>query len=377
MSRLIGWVSSIFSSAEPATNEMTAQTVGRELDAFHTFLTGGKNPVVRMWVEETSNLGNQSSTINLVYRLARPRTDSKLTYGYGGTIEVYYEAKETLGKIWQLLPELSGKTKGSLNNAQVKLILWSKAPDGDPVDLGITGAADQTPEGGFPKKLNVKVFLHLQPYLWKPQLEGISFLDDLRSSINLNEQESLGREAFGRRLYFIDPSLYQNPSFDVEEETKAEIIKYLTSKPVLDNYGLQGIYSFKNYFSYINGDPLFAIALCCGAGLRWQGLPGSPSRGARPLLIVNFDNFDDVGATMAAAALPKVKKILEGGLTPQEEAWDASGQISQTARQNITRRQNYFKAMKVADKDKPRFVGLYKPALELDDVKRAVEAISG
>ncbi|HTW83303.1 MAG TPA: LysM domain-containing protein [Candidatus Sulfotelmatobacter sp.] len=360
-----GFLSSVWSSLTGTTEQYSSAEILAGSDAFHTYLTGGTNPRIRMWVEETSNLGNQSSTINLLYRLARPRRDDKLTYGYGGIIDVYYEQDETLAKIYQLLPELGGQPNGTVDAATVNLIKWTTRPT-TLVALGFTGAADDSKDaqGGLAAMLNVGTFLRLQPYLWKTQLEQI-VRQDLAKNISLNDQPALGGLAFGRRLFNVDPSLYAAPDFSRYAGVVPQIVQYLTSDDFLAAHALQAIYSFKDSLIYFNQNGIFATALCCGAGLRWQGLPGKLYKNAQPLVIVNFDLIDSADSVAA------VKTIVEGGLTPGETALGASLARNTTLSANVARRRAYFTALG-AD----RFTTLFKPTT-VQAVRDAVATITG
>src|ERR1700722_20242507 len=128
------WFSNIFASLTSSVQEFTGEAVQSQIALFRTFLNGGKNPVVRFWVEAGASYGHQSSTANLIYRLAKPIDPDGLCFGYGGIIQIYYENAGELVKLKELIPELNLGTP-KINNATLTAILYTAKPANPPIHL--------------------------------------------------------------------------------------------------------------------------------------------------------------------------------------------------------------------------------------------------
>ena len=88
-----GFLASIWAALTGSTEVFNAQAIRAQITAFQQRLADGQpeHDVIRLWVESGSSYGHQSSTVNLLYRIAKPDTGDGLNLGYAGTIEVYYE----------------------------------------------------------------------------------------------------------------------------------------------------------------------------------------------------------------------------------------------------------------------------------------------
>src|ERR1700680_1418676 len=194
------WLSQVFSNLFKSVETFTAETVQEQIKAFQEFVNGGKNPVVRFWVEAGEGFGQQSSTANLIYRLAKPIDEKGLYFGYAGTIQIYYKNADELAKLKDLIPELALEDP-KIDEATLEAIEFSTTPS-DTVDLGFTGAADLVED--YAKKLNVNYFLRLQPFK-SAAPEQIQRLDD--KTIDPSKVGELA-PGFANRLFHMDPSEY-------------------------------------------------------------------------------------------------------------------------------------------------------------------------
>ena len=297
----MSFLSSIFSSLFGSTEAFTNDAVQTQLTGFRTLLNNGTNAIVRFWVEAGASYGHQSATANLVYRMARPVGADNLNFGYTGTIEIYYERADDLPKLQQLIPELLLHPP-RINAATVQAILWAAAP-GATVNFGFSGGAQSTPD--YLTKFNVRNFLLLQPYQWTRADEVIQRTGV--PAVKLSTVAQLGA-AFANRLFYIDPTLYQNPPFaDFPGNVSVEIVEEICQNR-LAAFQFLPIYSLKTPISRLNDTPIWGAALICGSAMAWQRQGAKAYRNAKPVIILSFDDF----GTAAASEEAGLREILQG-----------------------------------------------------------------
>jgi LysM repeat protein len=348
------WLTRIFASASAATSTFSAEAIQQQIATLKQLLGDGQpaHSTVRMWVDSGASYGHQSSTASLMYRIARPVDAAGLNLGYAGTVEVYYETDADLAKLYTLVPEMGGQAQHAVGNATVKLIKYDATnPPATTVSLGLTGGTGYV--GDYAAKLNVDYFLWLQPFNWKGR-EAIQFKSG-RAEIELTTVAAVGAEQFKRRLYCVDRSMYENPPWQdfldgpwtAYEKEKVKIVRDLFGADVLP-YQVQAAYSIKSLVSRMNVNPTFAAAIVCASALEWQKAGSKPYKKAKPVVIVNFDEF---GAAGDPSAEHDLRAVLTGELASDEQAFKHSiANNDRNAIDNFTRRAEYFKALKASDR---------------------------
>lgn len=377
------FLAKLFSSLQSTTAQYSAEAIDAQIKAFQTLINTDedKYKTIRLWVDAGASYGHQSSSVNVMYRLARPATDDNLTFGYTGTIELYYQEDDELAKLKDLIPELAGDGPYTVNDATIAPIKYN--PDVAPapqVAFGMTGGASQSIT--YTERLNVEVFLRLQPFNWVGA-EEINFADADEPTINLLDVAEVGGAAFKRRLYTIDTesystvpwARYQNPSYDQAKRDKMRIVEYLTSQAVQDDYALQTVYSIKTGSPRFSQDTAFGASMIVAGALEWQTVRTSQTtvptklyKNAKPVIIVNFDEF----GTPDHSALHDLMTVLIGGFGSTEMGFKlkvASGK-DPDATSNYDRRNAFFSTLQ-ADQ---RLEYLNYPTT-LDQVRTAVEAL--
>ncbi|MBS0028370.1 hypothetical protein ACTJJ0_05085 [Chitinophaga sp. 22321] len=298
------------------------------LRAFFTYLNAAdKNPVIRMWVDDSPGNGHQGSTVGILRQLVNNVVPDN-GFGFSGTIEVYYGPGEdkdpTLPKLFNLLPELRGQHTGEINNAQIRLIeCKEKTPAPKPiVNLGFTGGADEGEDDGkiipqhFAKRLNVRFFLRLQPYRWGAP-EQIQLLTSDKP-ISLTAQSVLGYSSFNQRAFYIRTPIAV-PRWDLYANTpykaQAEIIEWLTAMATeLDFAPVYGIRTSGNMqLAKTAQDRMFEVVTGMLASQRSEG---RKRPGAKPIIVVSCDIFvDGIRPTTVAGSL---SILVDGGPTEPE-----------------------------------------------------------
>ena len=337
----MSWLATIFSSLSKSTSSFTADQVTQQVVEFRTFLNSDQNPLVRLWVEAGASYGHQAATANFAYRIARPVDDKNMNFGYGGTIEIYYERDDELDKLKGLIPELN-LPQPKINDATLLAIKYVSKPVAK-VNFGFTGGANAIDD--YATKLNVNYFLRLQPFNWKGP-EEIQFLDKSKETIDLLTIPEIGPN-FKARVYNVEPSEYQTaPSVSFPDDPKGEIVDFLTTSDFLSNYQLLVTYSIKSGISRLNTNAVYGAALVCGNVLEWQILKGKPYKKAKPAIILNFDDFGSPEKSEEA----DLKKVLEGGLSDTELGLKvmlaSKSSESADAKVNFERRSAFFKSLK-------------------------------
>ena len=364
----MGWLTELLGSADASAQGATLAINARLVAAFRTLLQG--QPLIRLYVGTGGGIGNQSATVKLLRRLTEPVGAEGLTYGYTGTVEVYYEnGADVLARIERCLPELGGQTSGTLNGATVNLLAYDDAhPPQAPCTFGFTGAVD----GGtrnLADGLNAAYVLQLQPYnynygekLWFP---------GARAAIDLRAVPALNDPSFARRVSYLPRSSYDPPDWSQGDRVKADILRYLTGDDVLGRARLVVSYAIMpSQENIINaGGPAAAAAILSGGLLAWQ--QNGHYRSAAPVIIVNTNRFGDGDQADPFVA---VKSLLDGGMTPFEAIRLARGDTAaaRQVRQVFEARRT---AMRTLDA-RTRFTSLFAPA-SLQDAQTAVQAILG
>lgn len=316
--------------------------VKKSLDAFRTYLNGGENAIIRMLASDTNGSGHQSSTVGLLRQLANPV--SRNGFAYQGTIEVYYGSAETLGKLYNLLPELDGKPTGKVVNATVTLIESDgTTPPVTEVNLGFTGGADDeyTISGpvvpNFAKQLNTGYFLRLQPYRWYLGENQIQFNTD-RKFITLTNQEVLGGKSFAQRAYYL-PTPIPEPDWDyydnTDNATKAEIAKWVTTQSAVDFIPVYGLNNAsKSMFARPVDDRMFEVIV---AMLASQRNKSQPAPGAKSIVLLSLGNFRNTS--------DRLPNLLKGSKSEIEF-------FSSNLNVNWGNRKNYLKGIAATDRVK-------------------------
>lgn len=186
------------SSATSAVDEANSGSFERFKPRLRAFLRG--LPVIRVYMDNSPNLGHQANTIAIMRRLK--------ALGFEGVFQVFCNrsatggGEDTLPKLAKLLPGLDTLKILNFNNSKndienidnqqnikgLKIILFEYATNYDEDELAevpfcITGGADK--EGNANKSFwnyayntNVQYFLRLQAYLW-PLNEGGDYRDQI------------------------------------------------------------------------------------------------------------------------------------------------------------------------------------------------------
>ncbi|MEQ9404784.1 MAG: hypothetical protein RIM99_14425 [Cyclobacteriaceae bacterium] len=181
------------------------------LAAFRAKIT--QENVIRFYVDGTPNFGHQATTVHLIKRFVE-------IFDYGKTVEVHY-AKEprgvtptTIQKLALLFTGLDPVTIQPIryNNATILFIQYDdqRQPDTE-YTFGFTGGADSAATN-FARNLNVKYFLRLQPYNWRPGGRNADFIPngiefkDGRQPVGLTQVSRV----FGAIPYAYDPGKVAN-----------------------------------------------------------------------------------------------------------------------------------------------------------------------
>lgn len=363
----MSWVPTVFANLFKSTTAFTTEEVKNQLKEFGTFLNGGKNPLVRFWVEAGASYGHQASTSNLIYRIARPVDEQELlNFAYTGTIEIYYENDDELAKLKQLIPELNLQTP-KINNATLTPIKYDSKPVAN-ANLGFTGGANAIKD--YATTLNVNYFLRLQPFNWAGPEE---IQRPGQAAIDLTTVRELG-SSFKQRVFYVDPMEYQTPpSVSFPTNMNGKIVDLLTSDAVLKDYQLLVTYSIKSGISRLNPNPVFGAALVCGSVLSWQTNQGKSYKNAKPAVILNFDDFgspdnseaDDLG-TVLAGGISTTENGLQVMVSAKETPKNAA------TKRNYERRQAFFQSLNSGE----RFSYLNYPTTT-QAVQNALDTIAG
>ncbi|PWW00610.1 hypothetical protein DFR52_103818 [Hoeflea marina] len=377
------FLTNLFPSLQATTAQYSSEAIRTQIQAFQQLINRNeaKYKTIRLWVDAGASYGHQSSSVNLMYRLARPATDANLTFGYTGRIELYYQEDEELDKLRDLIPELAGNAPYKVANATIVPIKFnSNSLPAETMAFGMTGGASQSII--YTTQLNVEVFLRLQPFNWQG-FEQISFADRSRATVDLLQVAEVGGEAFKRRLYTVDTGsydsvpwdLYQNPSYPQDKRDKMRIVQYLTSPAVQKDYAVQTVYSIKSMSPRFSQDTAFGASMIVGGALEWQTertsqttVPTKLYKKAKPVIIVNFDEF----GTSETSAEPDLMKVLTGGFGPNEAGFKlkVTSGTDPDATSNFKRRSAFFATLQ-ADQ---RLEYLNYPT-SLQTVQTAVEAL--
>ena len=367
----MGFLDGIFAALSSSTSDFTAEAITKQLNALRALLGDGQaaNSTVRLWVESGSSYGHQASTVNVMYRIARPAGADGLNLGYTGTIEIYYESADDLQKLYQLIPQMAGQPEHAVGSATVKLIQYTTAPS-TAVNFGLTGGAGK--DANYPAKLNVNYFLRLQPYNWGGS-EQIQFRSG--NPVDLTTVDAVGAARFKRRLYYVEQSMYADPPWDAlaanatpYEQEKLKTVRYLFGDATLADYQVQACYSIKTGSLRFNQNTAFGAAVICAAAFEWQKRKGAPYNKAKPVIIVNFDEFGEANDSSEG----DLRKVAAGDLAKDEQGFRYNiDSGDRTAIDNFKRRSAYFKGLAVGG----RLHYLNYPQT-LVDVQTAVTAIA-
>ena len=293
------WPSTIYSAYYNVLSNYRSNNVDAGLAAFRNYLNGGTNPLIRVFVDGTTGFGHQVSSVNIIRRLTAADDAQPIEgFGYADTIEIRYSGGNTTrDKIKNiLLPDANwdGDT-GHLDNATLQLAVYPPGADDPTVNLGFTGGGDDTNDFGVQMKTHY--FLLLQPYRW-PQPNEIQFDSNVWPSIDLEEQAVLGNASFTQRAFFqqvqqLSAAQWQN-YIDQGGDTgsRAAILQWLTEQAQLDDFDFVPAYSIRYPRRCEMGTPASERIVQLVAGyLDSQTNGNAPAQGAKPIIIVNIDDY--------------------------------------------------------------------------------------
>ncbi|HVI47966.1 MAG TPA: LysM peptidoglycan-binding domain-containing protein [Chitinophaga sp.] len=328
------------------TNKQSQKTIKEYLDKFGTFISSQK--VIRAIVQNGPGYGHQSSTVNLIRRLAGPVTNYPRGFAYKGTIEVYGDMNSDGGslrtKLLELMPELNGKDKGQINEATIELKDSEKDKPEGYVLFGFSGGYDfpnfLQGEGRFEGELEdhkITTFLLMQPYRWllnptfgrtEAQVPGNLVFYEADASVspkvyrlfNLDKFEfaktfHIAYRGFSMPLQDLSPETWE----EIKSLTKppitglVEMIQYLTQDAIVSRYDLVPIYGIKT-----PGDIQFKKPVSHRLALEMAIYYNALKDGARikPPIIINFSQYDPLGD--ATLSLDTVQQLAEGEYTLDE-----------------------------------------------------------
>lgn len=315
--------------------------VKKSLDAFRIYLNSVANPLIRMLASDTNGSGHQASTVGILRQLVN--SVAMKGFAYQGNIEVYYGDDATLGKLYDLLPELNRQPVGTVVNATVSLIKSGITPPVNEVNLGFTGGADDehTPSGpkvpNFAKALNTRYFLRLQPYRWYLGDNQIQFNTD-KKFITLTDEKILGYRSFAQRAYYL-PVPIPAPNWGyykgTPNESKAAIAQWLTSQSAIDFIPVYGINNLsKSMFMPPREDRMFEVIAGMLASQR-NNNNNYPAPGAKPIIVLSLGNFKDDAN--------KVRSLVNGGKSDMES-------FSENEKVTYQNRKNYLSKVNAANR---------------------------
>lgn len=348
------FLAKIFPALQATTKVYSAEAIDTQIQQFRQLINGNdeRYKTIRLWVDAGASYGHQSSTVNVMYRLARQADATNLTFGYAGTIELYYSNDEEEAKLRELIPELAGDAPHKVEQATIVLVKQGTQP-GTEVAFGMSGGASADLD--YTEVLKVGTFLRLQPFNW-PGAEQIAF--NGRDPIDLLRVAEVGAGGFKRRLYTVDRAayadmpwdLYLNGTYPDAVKEKLRIVQHLVGDDVALTFALQTVYSIKTASPRFSQDTAFGAAMIVGGALEWQTIrtsqttvPAKPYKNARPVVIVNFDEF----GTPEASAGQDLLDVLSGEFGPNEVGfkYKVERQRDPNAIANFERRKAFFKTL--------------------------------
>ncbi|MEE8534417.1 MAG: LysM domain-containing protein, partial [Kiloniellales bacterium] len=363
--------------------------VTKGTNAFRDSLNGDDNKTIRLFVAEADGIVQQASTVLVLRRLAAPNSGDLPGYGYAGTIEVAYAGGDaTLDKLKNLLPELEGGTEGKVDKATVKLVAFPFTTAPDEVNLGFSGGAPEDMD--YPKDLKVKFFLRLQPYRQEGK-EQVMVGGDSARSVDLAEQQSLGKEKYALRAYAVPKpevsdeawAYYTGQSVPIDVRRNAEILRWLTESAQLDSFDLQpidGINARRENGQITDtemGSPAGerVVEVVAGAlATQFDAKTGRTAQGAKPAILFNFAEYDPEAAKVLS--FDYISGLLGGDPTesefpflPESQGGNAEGQGAAEVVRAFQNRSGYLKQVKA----KERVTFLDQPTLA--KVQQAADAI--
>ncbi len=297
------------------TNPFNAQNNTASLDLLRTRLNTSDPKTLRVYVAGATGKGHQSSSINVIWRLARAPGADNLNFGFGGMIEALYEGGDEVRDRLRRAFGLVGTDEGDIpnTNASIKLTSFDiKKPPSTTVDFGFTGGADEPDRNveyyNYAKGLNVRAFLRLQPFGWVGFREEIQFLDPADRNILLTNVTAIGGSQFSYRVFYQDPQEFDN--IPAPADPRQEIVEWITKDAQLKRLRLAPVYGIRKPPCEMNR-PSEAVALLGGSMLAWQreGNVSNPNR--QPVVIINFDNLPQ-------SMLDDGTNLIAGGLTATE-----------------------------------------------------------
>ncbi|MBB5635175.1 hypothetical protein HDE68_001060 [Pedobacter cryoconitis] len=159
--------------------------------------------LIRVYVNASSGLGHQATTIGILYRL--------IALGYntqGKTAQIIYDNSDgaTAAKLQLLIPGFSAADPQPLtfNNVRFEFITLADFPASAPalISFGVTGGFDDN-VANLATRCNVEFFLKLQPFQWT--MQNAIQRKDSADYIILETIVALDTAAFVNQGYYIPP----------------------------------------------------------------------------------------------------------------------------------------------------------------------------
>jgi hypothetical protein len=335
--------SKLLGRSSNSTSAARVTDVEGALARLRTWLGSGANPVLRLFVDSGGGRGNQVAGVRVLDRVVAPAAAKMpgLAYtGPGKAVDIVYEDKvaATVVVLRELLgwaPDQDTGMYPAQGGVQCRLVPYSKAGTLPLVNLGLSGASDNTnPDWNMADAIKVSYCLRLQPFGW-PKPEEL-YAPGRRTP--LTDVASLGGPAFKQRAYYLPtPSIDWAPYVGSSNPTialRAQALKYTldrmydpTHRPpfaLLLTYGIHTTMDSRgstDKVSAISTSPYDQVTELVLGTMATQYNAGGAVATALPAVIVNLDDFyydPDVGADPRDRFAPVTDQYLTGGFN----AWE-------------------------------------------------------
>jgi len=330
----------VFSCCSTQINQFNQDNIDDALADLSAYMSGGDNPLIRMFIDRGGGRGNQAGGVRMLDRLMAPLAQSGLAYaGAGAAVEMVYDDgdDQTVVKLRELLGFDDDQDAGPypVNGDaadQVALTLIALSQLGAPaqVNLGFSGVSDEG--SNMAVTLNCLYYLRFQPFLYDKPTE-LQQVDG--SSTNLSTVPQLGGASYTQRGYAIDVADvdwgdYTGDGTPLPLRTYAQSLQYIIEN-ITDGDGLQQydvLFTYSIHSTYngageptisaINSEPDQQVTeLLLGVMAAQYGAGGAVA-GALPVVIVNLDGFY-TAPPGGGDPFAGVQALLAGGPTRMEQ----------------------------------------------------------